>query len=339
MDRSKEFDELFQEMKRIDRSDESRRTSLLKLKSKAEKKRFNVVPVFISIIVVAMACLLVFVLVDPAPEKNLAVDIPLEDKNKAAIRTVLEKEFTGPNEEYLVIVEDLRRQQIDPTYEGYVGQEQPTDDTAWRAFAKETYGDYFTENGLENFLMATPAFMYQWDDLDYQLSIDDIKVTQSENSNAPKNYSFTAKVTYKFKNGETKLYELKGEAICSEEGKIGKIFYSTGNLLTQMNEDANSSIDVTEKVSIFEMKDYVIKNGREFIKPEVINVFENAIKTAEKIPGISDAISPHYKVELNDETFFLWLGDGQGSIMNVKDTHTVYELTPESAKAIEVTLN
>ena len=42
-------------------------------------------------------------------------------KNKAAIRAVLEKEFTGPDEEYLRLSEELYKQQMDPSYEGYVG--------------------------------------------------------------------------------------------------------------------------------------------------------------------------------------------------------------------------
>jgi hypothetical protein len=170
----------------------------------------------------------------------LATEIANEDKNKAAIRAVLEHELTGPDEEYLRIVEELHRQQSDPSYKGYVGQNQLPDNTELMAYAEETYSSFFTENGLHNFMMSTPAFMYHRIELGYQMSIDDIEVIQSENPNAPKNYSFTAQVTYKNKHEETTQYEVYGDAICSEEGKIGKIYFSAGELSSKMTEDANS---------------------------------------------------------------------------------------------------
>lgn len=241
---SKEFDELFQKMQHNDRTHEARTNSLQKLQDKVSKKKRHVAPIFISIVMVAVACFLVFTLINqsPNPTDHLAAEIENEDKNKAAIRAVLEKEFTGPDEEYLRILEELHRQQMDSSYDGYVGQDQPPDNTEYMAYIEETYASYFTENGLHNFIMTTPALMYHYNgsDVDYKMSISDIEVVQSDNPNAPKKYSFSAQVEYEDKNGETTQYKVNGDAICSEEGKIGKIFFHAAGLQEKINEDLNS---------------------------------------------------------------------------------------------------
>jgi hypothetical protein len=66
MDPSKEFDELFQKMQHNDRdrSDEARRNSLQKLQDKVGKKKRHVAPIFISIVMVTVACFLVFTLIN-----------------------------------------------------------------------------------------------------------------------------------------------------------------------------------------------------------------------------------------------------------------------------------
>lgn len=238
---SKEFDELFQEMQHIERSKEARRKSLLTLQQKLDKKKHHIAPIFISIVMASVVFFLVFTLINQnsSPANNLAVGIADEDKNKAAIRYVLETEFTGPDEEYLVILEELHRQQTDPSYEGYVGNDKPHNPEKLITYVKKTYSSYFTESGLDGFTNSTPAFAYHWLEIDYRMSINDIEVVQSKNSSAPKNYSFTGQVQYVDKDGETSQFEISGNAICSELGKIGRITITGTELMDQLREDYN----------------------------------------------------------------------------------------------------
>lgn len=92
-----------------------------------------------------------------------------------------------------------------------------------------------------------------------------------------------------------------------------------------------------EKVVVFEMANFVE------MKPEskqvidnqnAILVFNQAVRTAEKIPGIVDMASPHFKFELGDESYFLWIGKEGGTVMNTKDSGTAYKLTKEAASRL-----
>lgn len=242
MDPSKEFDELFQKMKQIERSQEEREKSLKKLQQKVGRKKQHVAPVFISILMVAIACFFIFTIVTPkaTPSDQLAAPVSNDDQNKAAIRAVLVHELTGPDKEYIRLVKEMHRQQTDPTYEKYVGQDKNPDDTQYMNYLREKYSTYFTEHGFDVFIMSTPAHSYHRLYLkDYKMSISAIDVVQSENPNAPKNYSFTAQVLYENKDGEKTTFELEGEAICSEPGKIGKIYFTAHGLSEKMNEDMN----------------------------------------------------------------------------------------------------
>ncbi|WP_180320134.1 hypothetical protein [Peribacillus loiseleuriae] len=53
--------------------------------------------------------------------------------------------------------------------------------------------------------------------------------------------------------------------------------------------------------------------------------------TAKKELGIVDMADPHYKVEIGKDAFFLWISDESGTIMNLKDTHTIYTLSENAA--------
>lgn len=242
MDPSKEFDELFQNMKQIERTHEARGKSWEKIQQKVGRRKRHVVPVFISLVLVAVACFFVFTIINPnpTPSDQLAAPVSNDEQNKAAIQTVLELEFTGPDEEYIRLVEEMHRQQTDPSYEKYVGQEKNPDDTQYMSYLKKKYSEYFTEHGFELFIMSTPAHLYHSLYLEnYKISISTIHVEQSENPNAPKNYKFTAQILYENKDGEKTTFDMEGKAICSEPGKIGKIYFSAPGLSEKMNDDMN----------------------------------------------------------------------------------------------------
>lgn len=76
-----------------------------------------------------------------------------------------------------------------------------------------------------------------------------------------------------------------------------------------------------------------------FTDSKVVNNFVKAFNDANKMPGIVDMADPKYKVELGEESYFLWIYEESGTIMNLKDTHTVYTLSKSSAKMINELLN
>jgi hypothetical protein len=68
-----------------------------------------------------------------------------------------------------------------------------------------------------------------------------------------------------------------------------------------------------------------------------IEMIIDAINGAKKQPGIVDMADPQYKINLGEEIYFLWLtrSDGTiGTIMNAKDTHTIYTLSERSTKQL-----
>ena len=67
-----------------------------------------------------------------------------------------------------------------------------------------------------------------------------------------------------------------------------------------------------------------------------IKLFNEAVKTAVKEPGLANMSDPMYKVTVGDDSYFLWLINGQGTIMNAQDTHTIYSLQEHSTKALEL---
>jgi len=66
-----------------------------------------------------------------------------------------------------------------------------------------------------------------------------------------------------------------------------------------------------------------------------IAIFSKAVSDSIKEPGIVNIINPNFIFSLGEESYFLWLSEEDGSfidgkIMNTKDTHTIYSLSPSS---------
>ena len=149
-----------------------------------------------------------------------------DEKNKEAVRAVLESELTVPNEEYNLIV-----QNIDKKMDEIGGGEVPSDSAEFQAYqdlVKKLYGPYFTDHLYEYLISNNIAFRYQYgffgfgENVRYKMNVSDIQVTKSENKNTPKHYDFTAQVEYTNNAGEVSEHEVKGTTILSEPGKIGK---------------------------------------------------------------------------------------------------------------------
>ncbi|CEG21465.1 hypothetical protein BN1080_00375 [Planococcus massiliensis] len=171
---------------------------------------------------------------EPALSGSEAVDA---ETSKETIQAVIEKEFSGPDEAYIALSEAAMEAQSNATTQEEFDALQET--PVWKNYMDymtETYASYFTENGFDKFLNATPAFMYSGFDGNYDLTASEIKISQNEHN--LKMYQFTFQVDYKNANGEVQPYSFEGEALASEEGKIEKLqFLDRDGLLTAINED------------------------------------------------------------------------------------------------------
>jgi hypothetical protein len=95
------------------------------------------------------------------------------------------------------------------------------------------------------------------------------------------------------------------------------------------------SNETLEEATIFDLV-----NGSEkvvLIDKASIEMIIDAINGAKKQPGIVDMADPQYKINLGEEIYFLWLtrsNEKIGTIMNAKDTHTIYTLSEWSTKQL-----
>ncbi|MGM7724323.1 hypothetical protein [Metabacillus sp. Hm71] len=97
-----------------------------------------------------------------------------------------------------------------------------------------------------------------------------------------------------------------------------------------------------DKVNVYEMKSFssVEKDSlTTFTDSKVVNDFIKAFNNAKREPGIVNMSDPDNKVDLGDETYFLWISEEYGTIMNLNDTNTIYTLSKSSAKTINELLN
>ena len=105
--------------------------------------------------------------------------------------------------------------------------------------------------------------------------------------------------------------------------------------LVACNTEKNSS-KVVKSVEIQETIDFskVKPNSLKTISnDEQIHIIQNALNRAKKIEGIVDIGSPQYKIKLKDTEYFLWMNsDDTATIMNIKDTNTIYKI--DSAKKL-----
>ncbi|AYC30836.1 hypothetical protein D3873_10935 [Paenisporosarcina cavernae] len=179
---------------------------------------------------------------------HTATVVTNDDKNIEAVTAVLQSEFTVPNEEYIRIQQNLDTkidemlQELPESNEGINLTEDIPEVAAYQELVEKTYKQYYTANEFEKLMPTNQAFRYHiWTtkkDVHYKMKISDIQVTKSENENTPKNYDFGAQVKYTNNAGKTSLHHIKGMAILSEEGKIGKFtIRDDGGIQEKIYED------------------------------------------------------------------------------------------------------
>lgn len=65
-----------------------------------------------------------------------------------------------------------------------------------------------------------------------------------------------------------------------------------------------------------------------------IAIFSKAVSDSTKEPGIANMANPQYTFSLEEESYFLWITKESGTIMNTKDTHTIYSLSTSSVQEV-----
>ena len=93
----------------------------------------------------------------------------------------------------------------------------------------------------------------------------------------------------------------------------------------------------SETVLSFTLKfHYQMENTSEVMvieDTEAIRTLKEA-NGAEKNRGIVNMEDPEFKIECEKVTYFLWINEKSGVIMNAKDTHTIYTLSESSTKQV-----
>jgi hypothetical protein len=67
---------------------------------------------------------------------------------------------------------------------------------------------------------------------------------------------------------------------------------------------------------------------------ETIEIIKEAVDNAEKQPGIVNMADPEFRIAMGEETYFLWIDEKSGTIMDTEDTHTIYSLSFSSVNQI-----
>ncbi|HYK74248.1 MAG TPA: hypothetical protein VEV44_14225 [Pseudoneobacillus sp.] len=97
------------------------------------------------------------------------------------------------------------------------------------------------------------------------------------------------------------------------------------------------SFEKIDKIQLYEMESFsnIRKDSMMIIKDkqDIIQI-RNGIDSAKKQPGVVDMADPEYKIEVGKNTYYLWISENSGTIMNLEDTNTIYSLTKYSAKRV-----
>jgi hypothetical protein len=104
-------------------------------------------------------------------------------------------------------------------------------------------------------------------------------------------------------------------------------------LLYDHQKLVHMTTDLEEIVNFFSTTD---KNVKRLVleEPNEMAIFKKAVDEATQIPGIANMASPHYRFTLDGESYFLWIDEESGTIMNTKESHKLYSLSNSSIKEI-----
>ncbi|MGE7979664.1 hypothetical protein [Psychrobacillus sp. NPDC093200] len=223
MEPSKEFDELFADMKNVERSNEARRNTWLAVKGRMEKKKRRVFPAIISLAIVAIASFLIITYLMPSEPEQTAKSLT----NEEVIMAVLEREYNGPDEELERLMQEWFDLQSKTNAESQEEYDKLLDSKEYKDYMNyyySSFSEYFTENELKQAINTVMVFKYNHFLLDNDISIHLEKVQIEQEKDHPNIYRPIIEVSLTNSKGEKIFHTLKEEFIFSktEPGKIGR---------------------------------------------------------------------------------------------------------------------
>lgn len=152
-----------------------------------------------------------------------------QDKNITTIKSVLEKQFTGPDLKLVKLYESDKNLTVVGT-DGKVTQ--PKSPTKLDKYYEKMYQGYFTENMYNKFITAY-AFNYQYlaHNNGYKIKAGDIEIKEDRKTNA--SYEFKVNVLYEKDGEKQKSAVVSGRVNFSKDGKISYIRYLENSELTK----------------------------------------------------------------------------------------------------------
>lgn len=95
------------------------------------------------------------------------------------------------------------------------------------------------------------------------------------------------------------------------------------NKSTEGQSTNESEVVATSKTDVLKLKE-----------PGEIEIFTEAVNNSKQEPGIVNMSDPQYTFKLGEESYYLWIDKESGTIMNTKDTHTIYTLPSSSIEKV-----
>ncbi|QFF99964.1 hypothetical protein PB01_14665 [Psychrobacillus glaciei] len=220
----KEFDEFFEEMKDVERSEEAKRNTWLALKDRIETKRKrNIFPAFISLAIIAIASFLFITISNPSETEQSAKPL----SNEKVIKAVLEREYNGPDEEYLRLMNnwmDLQSETKTENQEQYNQLLQSKEYTDLMDYFPNTFGEYFSEGVLTSLINTNLVFKYDYflENKDIEMHLENVEIKPEKDH--PNIYHPVIEVSLTNSQGQKIFHTFREEFIfsTSEPGKIGR---------------------------------------------------------------------------------------------------------------------
>lgn len=222
MDPSKEFDKLFEGMKDVNRSEEAKRNTWLALKDQmGTKRKRNIFPAFISLAIIAIASFLLITYINPSETEQSAQ----AHYNEEVIKAVLEREYNGPDMEIYRLLNDWWKLQSATETKNQEEYNQLLESKEYKDFMKyysDTFGEYFTENSLNNAITSNLVFKYNHFLIDNNIEMHLENVQMVQDKAHPNTYRPIIEVSLTNIQGQKILHTVREEYIfsTSEPGKI-----------------------------------------------------------------------------------------------------------------------
>lgn len=148
-----------------------------------------------------------------------------KDKNVTTIKTVLERSFTGPDQELKELWSGIESDDMEDTRSSLKALDE---------YTKKRLKPYFTDDGFKEY-SYTFGFTFlktaYWND--YQLTAKNINVEQSEIENI---YDFSLEVAYQKDGNDKKVATVTGEANMDKNGQIAVLLIRNNGLWEQLKQ-------------------------------------------------------------------------------------------------------